>query len=237
MGSLNDFRQLSSFLIRTILRPEVAMNQIGRAVSIGRTLQPCPCHACAFFSSKEEEYRVMLPFMAEGFAAGDKLVHIIDKDHRDERVTRLRRAGIDVQRAERSGQLEVLPWEQAHLVDECFDQHRMLTLLEKKFASDKQRYEATRLWSNQEWALTDLPGVLDIIEYESRFNLIWPKYQDVTVCVYDATKFSAEIMMGLMRTHPLVIIDSVVRENPFYVPPEELLKELRVYKPARLSTL
>ena len=79
--------------------------------------------------------------------------------------------------------------------------------------------------------------MMDIIEYESRFNLIWPKYQDITVCVYDATKFSAEVMMGMMRTHPLVIVDSVARPNPFYVPPEELLKELRGYKPARLTTL
>lgn len=213
------------------------MKQISKTVSIGRTLQSCPCHACAFFSSKEEEYRVMLPFMAEGFKAGDKLVHIIDKDDRDERVTRLSQFGIDVETAERNGQLELLPWEKAHLVDGCFDQRRMLAGFEKRFAADNERYEATRLWSNQEWALKDLPGVLDIIEYESRFNLIWPKYQDITVCVYDATKFSAEVMMGMMRTHPLVIVDSEARPNPFYVPPEELLKELRGYKPARLNTL
>jgi MEDS: MEthanogen/methylotroph, DcmR Sensory domain len=213
------------------------MKQISKTVSIGRTLQSCPCHACAFFTSKEEEYRVMLPFMAEGFKAGDKLVHIIDKSHRDERVARLSQAGIDVETAEQNGQLELLPWEKAHLVDGCFDQHRMLAGFEKRFASDNERYEATRLWSNQEWALKDLPGVLDIIEYESRFNLIWPKYKDITVCVYDATKFSAEVMMGMMRTHPLVIVDSEARPNPFYVPPEELLKELRAHKPVRLNTL
>jgi hypothetical protein len=179
----------------------------------------------------------MLPFMAEGFEVGDKLVHIIDKNHRDERVARLNGAGIDVDAAEREGQLELLPWEKAHLVDDHFDQRRMLDGFDKRFAADNEHYEATRLWSNQEWALSDLPGVLDIIEYESRFNLIWPKYQNITVCVYDATKFSAEIMMGMLRTHPLVIVDSVARPNPFYVPPEELLKELRGYKPARLTTL
>jgi hypothetical protein len=43
--------------------------------------------------------------------------------------------------------------------------------------------------------------------------------------------------MGMMRTHPLVIVDSEARPNPFYVPPEELLKELRSYKPTRLNTL
>jgi hypothetical protein len=208
-----------------------------KVVHLGQTRQPCPCHACAFFTSKEEEYRVMLPFMAEGFEAGDKLVHILDKDHRAERVARLSQVGINVETAEREGQLELLPWEEAHLIDGCFDQWRMLDGFHKRFAADNERYEATRLWSNQEWALRDLPGVLDIIEYESRFNLIWPKYQDVTVCVYDATKFSGEVMMGMMRTHPLVIVDSVARPNPFYVPPEELLKELRGYRPARLTTL
>jgi hypothetical protein len=211
------------------------MSKTAKSVTIGPTLQSCPCHACAFFTSKEEEYRVMLPFMAEGFESGDKLVNIIDKDHRSERVTRLNEAGIDVKSAEGNGQLELLPWEQAHVVDGYFDQHRMLANLDRRFAEAGERYCTTRLWSNQEWALQDLPGVTDIIEYESRFNLIWPKYQDITVCVYDATKFSAEVMMGMMRTHPLVIVDSVARPNPFYVPPEELLKELRGLKPTRLG--
>jgi hypothetical protein len=43
--------------------------------------------------------------------------------------------------------------------------------------------------------------------------------------------------MGMMRTHPLVIVDSLARENPFYVPPEQLLKEIRGYKPVRLNTI
>jgi hypothetical protein len=52
-----------------------------RTVNLARRRQPCPCHVCAFFSSKEEEDSVMLPFMAEGFTAGDKLVHIIDEKY------------------------------------------------------------------------------------------------------------------------------------------------------------
>src|SRR5580693_8400865 len=88
-------------------RKSSAMNKTAKTVSIGSTLQSCPCQACAFFSSKEEEYRVMLPFMAEGFEAGDKLVHIIDKNHRAERAARLYGAGIDVETAERNGQLEL----------------------------------------------------------------------------------------------------------------------------------
>ncbi len=192
------------------------------AGSIGQ----CPCHACAFFTSKEEEYRVMLPFMAEGFEAGDKLVNIIDRRHRDERLSKLRSVGIDVELAERRGQLELLPWEQAHVVGGHFDQDRMLADLDQQAVGDG-RYATTRLWSNQEWALETLPGVEDIVEYEARFNHIWPKTNNVYVCVYDANRFSAETMMQMMRTHPFAIIDGIMLKNEFYVPPDEFLKEIR----------
>jgi hypothetical protein len=197
-------------------------------VAIGGTRQACPCHACAFFTSKEEEYRVMLPFMAEGFAAGDKLVHIVDETHRDERMTRLGRAGIAVEAGQHSGQLVVLPWERAHVAAGYFDQWRMLDDLGQRFAADAERYRLTRVWANQEWALQDVPGVTDLIEYECRLNLILPKYNVVGICVYDATRFSAEVMVGMLRTHPIVIVDSVIRENPFYVPPQQLLPELKM---------
>ena len=33
--------------------------------------------------------------------------------------------------------------------------------------------------------------------------------------------------MDVMRTHPMVIIGGVLQENPFFVPPDEMLAELR----------
>jgi hypothetical protein len=169
----------------------------------------------------------MLPFLAEGFRAGDKLVNIIDGRHRDGQIAKLKSAGIDVGRAEQSGQLALLPWEQAHIDGGHFDQDRMLADLEKQAAAGDDRYPATRLWSNQEWALESFSGVEDLVEYEARFNYIWPKTNNVYVCVFDAKKFSAEIMMQMMRTHPFVIIDGIMLKNELYVPPDEFLKDLR----------
>ena len=33
--------------------------------------------------------------------------------------------------------------------------------------------------------------------------------------------------MDIMRTPPMVIIGGILQENPFYVPPDEILKELK----------
>ncbi len=64
-------------------------------------------HVCAFFHRKEEEYRVLLPFVKEGFEQGDRAFHIVDPRHRPEHRRRLKEVGIDVAEEERKGQLEV----------------------------------------------------------------------------------------------------------------------------------
>ncbi len=33
--------------------------------------------------------------------------------------------------------------------------------------------------------------------------------------------------MDIMRTHPMVIIGGILQDNPFFVPPDEFLQELR----------
>jgi len=137
---------------------------------------------CAFFSSKSEEYRVLLPFVKEGFDHGDRAFHIVKDGHRPEHRHQLRQAGIAVDAAERSGQLEVRRWEDAYLRDGHFDQNRMLALIEEVLQGGKALgYPLTRLVANMEWALEDRPGVADIVEYETRLNFVLPKYDDA-VC-------------------------------------------------------
>lgn len=33
--------------------------------------------------------------------------------------------------------------------------------------------------------------------------------------------------MDIMRTHPMVIVGGILHENPFFVQPDEMLRELR----------
>lgn len=184
-------------------------------------------HACAFFNSRDEEYRVLLPHAREGVDCGEKCFHIVDPGHREERLAHLAEAGIDVDKTVESGQLEVRTWQDAYLRQERFDQYAMLALIEETLREGKAAgYPRTRLWANMEWALEDLPGCDDIVEYESRLNPILAKYDDVVVCTYDLSKFSAGVVMDILRTHPMVVIGETVQENPFYVPPEKFLEEL-----------
>ena len=35
------------------------------------------------------------------------------------------------------------------------------------------------------------------------------------------------MVLDILRTHPMVIIGGILQENPFFVPPDEFLRELR----------
>jgi hypothetical protein len=53
-----------------------------------------------------------------------------------------------------------------------------------------------------------------------------PNYDNVVICTYDLAKFSAGLVMDMLRTHPAVIVGGILQENPFYVPPDQFLREL-----------
>ncbi|HXN54272.1 MAG TPA: MEDS domain-containing protein [Candidatus Acidoferrum sp.] len=139
-------------------------------------------HVCAFFHSPDEEYRVLLPFIKEGFERGEKAFHIVDPKLRAEHARRLASAGIDVEAAEKSGQFELRNWADAYLRDGHFDQDRMLALIEEVLDGGiQQGFALTRLVAHMEWALEDRPGVDDLVEYETRLNYLLPRYRDPVI--------------------------------------------------------
>jgi hypothetical protein len=141
----------------------------------------------------------------------------------------LESAGIDTVPAESSGQLKVCGWNEAHLDPAGhFDQHRMLALIQEELKLGvTQGFGVSRAIGHMEWALEERPGVEDLVEYEARLNYILPKYRDPVICVYDIAKFSGDVIIDILRTHPMVIIGGTLQENPFFVPPDAFLRELR----------
>jgi hypothetical protein len=139
-------------------------------------------HVCAFFNSREEEYRVLLHFIKEGIDRGEKAFHITDPALKADHLQRIERAGIDVTDTQRRGQLQVLVWQEAYLREGHFDQDAMLALIEQVLqAGVTEGFPLTRLVAHMEWALEDRPGVNDLVEYETRLNYVLPKYNDPVV--------------------------------------------------------
>jgi hypothetical protein len=189
------------------------------------------CHVCAFFHDREEEYRVLLPFVQAGLQRGEKIVYTIDPERRGEHLKQMAASGIDAEDLLQKDRFELRTWSDTHLRDGYFDGERTLTLFEAVVKNARrQGFPLIRFVTEMEWALKNGSQMIDLLEYEAKANEVWERQQgpvNPVICTYDLTKFKGDVVVDVMRTHPMIIIGGILQENPFYVPPKKFLKELR----------
>ena len=185
-------------------------------------------HVCAFFNSDDEEYRVLLPFIRDGFQCGHKAIHVVNSHQRDDHLQRLAQAGIDSAVALQNGQLELRSNVETYLPDGRFDADRMISAFEQLASGNATgEFPLSRICCRMDWAVEDRSYVDDVIEFESRVNEVWSRHDDVVICTYPIGKFGGDAVIDIMRTHPMVIVGGILHQNPFYVPPGEFLREFR----------
>lgn len=185
-------------------------------------------HVCAFFNSDDEEYRVLLPFIKEGFDRGDKAIHVVNPGQRHDHLQRLATVGVDAAAAETRGQFELRTNTDTYLRDGRFDQERMLAVFEQLASGNATHgFPLSRIVCRMDWLAEARPAVDDVIEFESRVNDIWRRHDDAVICTYRLHQFGADAVIDIMRTHPMVIIGGILHRNPFFVPPEQFVPDFR----------
>jgi hypothetical protein len=199
-------------------------NPIDQTIRFAGSALGAERHICAFFGSPEEEYRVLLPFVKEGLERGERAFHIVDPALREAHLRQLESAGIDATSAKDKGQLDLLDWNEFYFPDGRFDEARTLAKWTSALeGAVESGYPCTRVVAHLEWSRDD---VNTLLEYEANFNRT-PRNRDPVVCIYDLSKHSAAFIVDIMRTHPMIIVGGMLQKNPFFVPPDEFLRELR----------
>jgi hypothetical protein len=171
---------------------------------------------------------VLLPFIKDGFDCGDKAVHVVNPDRRQDHLQRLAAVGIDPTATARSGQFELRTNTETYLRDGRFDQDRMLEVFEQLASGTaKGKFPLSRIVCQMDWAADDRSYIDELVEFEARVNDVWCRHDDAVICVYDLAKFGGDTVVDIMRTHPMIVIGGILQQNPFFIPPQEFLREFR----------
>lgn len=192
-------------------------------------------HICGLFQSEDEKYQTLATFMKDAMQQGERAHHVIDPARRADHIDRLARAGIDAAGAIASGQLTVRGWPDIYFEDGEIDHGKALSAF-TGFSADtlSQGYPRTQFISHMEWATC---GDLDeLVEYEAAYELYASEslqVRDVVICCYDLTKWTGDLVMRTLRTHPLVIVGGVLHENPFFTSPRDMMEEIKSRRAAR----
>jgi AcrR family transcriptional regulator len=163
-------------------------------------------HVCGLFEGPEDSYRTLLPFIADGLQRGERALHIVDPAVRPAHLERLAAAGIDVEGALESGQLEVATWDGAYLRTGRFDGADMVAFVRDALEAGRgMGYPRTRAIGYMEWALADLP-VGELLAYESEIDAALRDLPDPVVCAYDLERHTAVRLVRILGAHPIGII-------------------------------
>ena len=126
---------------------------------------------------------------------------------------------------------------EAYIRDGGFDQDRMLEAFEQLASGNsKGGFPLSRICCRMDWAVEDRSHVDELVEFESRVNDVRRRHDDAVICTYHLGKFGGDTVIDIMRTHPMVIIGGILESNPFFVPPEEFLREVRERRARRTTS-
>ena len=180
-------------------------------------------HICAFYRGCGERDEILIPYLQAGLRIGDKCICVVDAvDPRD--VLTALGSEMEVDRWISDSQLELRASTDAYLRSGRFCTEEMLAFWENFIGpAVAGRFRFARSVGEMTWALRQAPGVEELVGYESELNRFLPRYPQVILCLYDLERFSGEIIIDVLKTHPRVLLGSMVLDNPYYLEPDEFL--------------
>jgi signal transduction histidine kinase len=181
-------------------------------------------HFCSIYESPEEHYAVAIPFMRMGLDRGEKCIYIADDGTVGHVREEMESEGIDVERASASNALVVATKEQAYLKHGSFNPDWMFTFWKQATDSAmREGFSALRVTGETEWVVRGGRGLERWMEYESKLTHALSENNCSALCQYNRNHFPAEIILDVIRTHPVVIYRGTVCRNLYYVPADEFL--------------
>lgn len=183
-----------------------------------------PGHICAFFTSRDEEYETLIPYLEQGVAEGEDVLNVLDAARLRGHRQRLTAAGLPLD----DGRITIASSEETYLQGGSFNMERMVAFVRDRLGESAARGRTVRTAGWMDWLHREAPGSERVMEYEARMNLLVPTFDCTFMCVYDLSRLSGGMVADIIATHPYVILRGRIRENPFYVPPEIYLRELLV---------
>jgi PAS domain S-box-containing protein len=181
-------------------------------------------HLCLVHGSQEQQLSAAVSFMKAGLERGEKCLYIADTNSTAALENAMRAQGIDVDAAIRQGRLTITIGWGISTWQGDFDPDRMIDILaESTRAALAAGFSALRLADEMTWVTKIDPRPERLIEYEAKANQFFRDHEALAICLYDRRVFQPEVVLNVLRTHPTVAYDDFVWDNPYYVPPDELL--------------
>jgi excisionase family DNA binding protein len=175
--------------------PSRATTGLPRALSLENMFVGLGSHLGSFYGTDAGRLRLGLPFLRDGIQSGQACVLFALPDAREHYLQGLRREGVDVPAAERSGVLTLLSV--PPLSPEQF-----ISLLEGVFIDiTRQRPGPFRFLGEPVAGLAAVQTVPALVNLEHQFGALAKRFPIVMLCAYDVRQFDGQTIIECLKLH------------------------------------
>ncbi len=197
-------------------------------VSLGFTNEKVPVgtHMCLIFTDEKERKSSLLKYLLSGLKAGERATCFSNKTDKNQLQSFLEANGISYDESINNQSVSLSGTSEVYIQDGIFDPDRMLNTLRDFYdESLSMGFSASRVIGEMIPEIQNVPGGERLLEYESRVSLLLKDHPVTSVCQYDANAFDGATIMEVLKVHPKMIVNGSVVNNPFFIEPEQYLKE------------
>ena len=192
---------------------------------------PESCHVCLIYENEEQRQKIVSGYLVAGIKRGELVRYFTDKTTPEEIRSWLLELGVELAEAEKAGSFGIAKAENAYCPDGQFKPQKMIDGSILRYDQAKKAgYSGSRACGEMSWALKNIPGSDQLLEYEVLLNTVTTSFPHSGMCQYDARLFDGATLYNVLKVHPYMIAQGQVVRNPFYIRPEEFHAELNSEK-------
>jgi two-component system, cell cycle sensor histidine kinase and response regulator CckA len=216
------------------LIPDVKVSKTGNKVKSKTLLQMLGDlqphdHLCLIYEFPEERLKTAIPFIQMGLNKKEKCFYITDSAGTREIRKHLIKSGVDTDAREKSGRINILDKLDVYTDKGIFNPDKMIAFLINE--TDKaiaEKYSALRIVFEMDKLFHQNTRPDIFLEYEAKLNRdFFPHYPCIAIGLFNQQQIDAEIIKGIIMTHPKLIKGDRIYHNFYYVPPVEFLNAKR----------
>ncbi|MFH7245360.1 MAG: MEDS domain-containing protein [Spirulina sp.] len=214
----------------TTVRPEPlgdAKPATSPMINMGFTPEPLPAntHMCYIFNDEAERRDVIARYTNSGMAGDEFVGYFADLDNAALVDDYLNALGIHPPDKFHRDGVMFCPAHTVYCPDGHFTARGMINRLKDLYCTCQDHHWANlRVTGEMTWALSPhITGADQLVEYESRLNLLMDTHPLTAICQYDANRFDGATLFEILQVHPMMVVRGQIVRNPYYIPAREFL--------------
>jgi hypothetical protein len=186
-------------------------------------------HICQFYNQPSELIHAAAPLMRDGLRGTDKCYVAAPASRIDELRKALRGSHVDLDAATQTGQMQIVDDKSDLLPNGRFDPYHLLSTHQALIArSLNEGWQHVRCVIDMGWLCANAATPEQILKYEAAADAVFT-FQSrpiVALLQYNYAELPGELVVELLKLHPIAVVGRFIKRNPYYVNAEDYMVKI-----------